>query len=463
MDKILIVEDELIVARDIRKTLERNGHKVAGVAQSVEKALLMVKEFSPWLVLVDIILKGTLTGIDLATQLNKDGIAFIYLSANSNQPTLEAAKITNPYGFIVKPFREKDLLVTIDIARYRHDSNKNIAGHQFSKATDEREHTIINTTPVYKNIIGKSAAMINVFNLVQQVAGFDTSVLLLGESGTGKEGVARCIFEQSKRSTKPFIKVNCSAIPVNLMEAEFFGYEKGAFTGASERKAGKFELATGGTMLLDEIGEMPIDMQVKLLRVLQEKEIQRLGSTVTIKADVRIIAATSRNLEKEVAEGRFRLDLYYRLYVFPIVLPALRERKEDIPLLASHFINKISGTTGRDISGISHDALDKLVAYNWPGNVRELEHTIERSILITNGNIINEIRLPVTVSESESGTAERTATHSLEENEREYIVATLKKTNGKIRGPGGAAELLKIPPTTLHSKMKKLGIIKTIN
>ena len=467
MHKILIVEDELIVARDIRKTLERNGYKVAGVAQSVEKALLLIKETEPWLVLVDIILKGTLTGIDLATQLNKEGIAFIYLSANSNQPTLEAAKITNPYGFIVKPFREKDLIVTIDIAKYRYENNRQINDHQASvKNKDETENKrtadVKVAAPVYKDIIGKSAAMINVFNLIQQVAGFDTSVLLLGESGTGKEGVARCIFEQSKRNTKPFIKINCSAIPANLMEAEFFGYEKGAFTGANERKAGKFELASGGTMLLDEIGEMPVDMQVKLLRVLQEKEIQRLGSTVTIKAAVRIIAATSRNLEKEVADGRFRLDLYYRLYVFPIVLPALRERKEDIPLLASHFVNKIAAISGKNIDGISNAAMENLMSYNWPGNVRELEHAIERSILITNGNIIKEIPLPSTIAVTKTVLNEA-ITQSLEENEREYIIATLKKTNGKIRGPGGAAELLKIPPTTLHSKMKKLGIIKTVN
>ena len=467
MQKILIVEDELIVARDIRKTLERNGYKVAGVAGSVEKALVLIKETAPWLVLIDIILKGTLTGIDLATQLNKDGIAFIYLSANSNQPTLEAAKITNPYGFIVKPFREKDLIVTIDIAKYRYENSRQLNEHKTSgtinhEKLNEGASNVKLSAPFYNDIIGQSAAMINVFNLIQQVAGFDTSILLLGESGTGKEGVARCIFEQSKRNKKPFIKINCSAIPNNLMEAEFFGYEKGAFTGANERKAGKFELASGGTMLLDEIGEMPVDMQVKLLRVLQEKEIQRLGSTVTIRVDVRIIAATSRNLEKEVAEGRFRLDLYYRLYVFPIMLPPLRERKEDIPLLAAYFVKKIASISGKYISGISNAGMENLMAYSWPGNVRELEHAIERSILVTKGNIINEILLPSAIPGKKTIVNESDITQSLEENEREFIIATLKKTNGKIRGPGGAAELLKIPPTTLHSKMKKLGIIKTI-
>jgi DNA-binding NtrC family response regulator len=471
MERIVIVEDELIVARDIRKTLERNGYKVAGVATTVEKALTLVEETKPWLVLVDIFLKGSLTGIDLATALNKQGVAFIYVSANSNQPVLEAAKTTNPYGFIVKPFREKDLLVTIDIAKYRYENNKKL--NEDFKSTNQSEENLIgkertSESQIFQKIassncegiIGKSAAMMHVFKLIQQVAATDTSVLLLGESGTGKEGVANCIVQQSKRSNKPFIKTNCAAIPAALMESEFFGHEKGAFTGAVDRKAGKFELASGGTILLDEIGEMPMDMQVKLLRVLQEKEIQRVGSSVTIKIDVRIIAATSRNLEKEIADGKFRLDLYYRLYVFPILLPALRDRKDDIPLLASHFIYKLSKQAGKGITNIATHALQEMMHYDWPGNVRELENMIERSVLLTEGKIITEIHLQHHEKEQVDIPTESSSIKSLEQNERDYILAVLKKSNGRVRGSGGAAELLGVPPTTLHSKMKKLGIKK---
>ena len=278
---VLIVEDELIVARDIRKTLERNGFRIAGVARTAEKAVQIMEEFEPSLALVDIFLKGSRTGIDLAKHLNEKGIPFIYVSANSNQQVLEAAKATSPFGFIVKPFREKDLLVTIDIARYRHENNMKMAvtgssvsdgeSKQLSQPGMERHVTVAPGHSGCKNIIGRSAPMLHVFNLIQQVASFDSSVLILGESGTGKEGVAHCIVQQSKRLNKPYIKINCAAIPAELMESELFGHEKGAFTGATDKKIGKFELASEGTILLDEIGEISPETQAKLLRVLQEK------------------------------------------------------------------------------------------------------------------------------------------------------------------------------------------------
>jgi len=469
MEKILIVEDELIVARDLRKTLERNNYKVSGVATSVEKALLMLQESKPWLVLVDIFLKGNLTGVDLAKKLNKADIPFIYVSANSNQQVLEVAKTTDPYGFIVKPFRERDLLVTIDIARYRYENNKQMT--EASLSSDKQGLNIFPGQPhkplsvekrawegFYNNIIGNSAAILHIFRQIQQVAPFDTSVLLLGESGSGKEGVARCILEQSGRNSKPFIKINCAAIPASLMEAELFGYEKGAFTGAIERKAGKFELASGGTILLDEIGELPLEMQAKLLRALQEKEIQRLGSSVPIKTDVRIIAATSRNLEKEVAESNFRLDLYYRLHVFPISIPPLRDRKEDIPALVSHFIKRLTMKSGKQILDISANALEEMMQYDWPGNVRELEHLIERSILMTTGNIITTVSLPGNDNFLSTQPAGQLSIGSSEQNEREHIIAALKKANGRVWGVGGAAALLGIPPAALNVKIKQLGI-----
>jgi DNA-binding NtrC family response regulator len=394
MVKILIVEDELIVARDIRKILEKAGYKTAGVARSVEDAMAFIAESRPTFVLVDIFLKGKFTGIDLAMQLNKVNIPFIYISANSNQGVLEAAKTTNPYGFIVKPFRERDLLVTLDIARYRYEMQRQLQSQELSNSATKQFSEYRNTKThnhAYKDLIGASASMIQVYQLIEQVAPFDTSVLLLGESGTGKEVVANCIVQASERKTKPFIRINCAAIPASLMEAELFGYEKGAFTDANKSKPGKLALANGGTILLDEIGEMPMDMQAKLLRVLQEKEIEPIGATASVKTNIRVIAATNKNLEQEVGQGRFRLDLYYRLHVFPITLPPLRDRKEDIPLLVKHFIQYYGNKLQKTITGMDEAAIQKLQQYNWPGNVRELQHRIERSALLAKDNIIHDI------------------------------------------------------------------------
>ncbi|MGY4384361.1 transcriptional regulator with GAF, ATPase, and Fis domain [Pedobacter sp. UYP24] len=287
----------------------------------------------------------------------------------------------------------------------------------------------------------------------------ETSVLLLGESGTGKERFAKPIQALSARSNKPFIVVNCAALPVQLVESELFGHEKGAFTGASDRRTGKFEQASGGTIFLDEIGEMPLKSQSKLLRVLQEKEVERLGGKEAVKINVRIIAATNCNLEKEVAAGRFRLDLYYRLNIFPIVLPALRDRKEDIAELAEFFLLKYADRVGKKELALSPQALNDLSAYNWPGNVRELEHLIERNVLLTRGNVIERIHLPLVKTETgTSNTDDRIK--SIDDNEREYIISVLKKCNGRISGPGGAAELLGVPSTTLNSKIKRLGITR---
>ena len=466
-DKVLIIEDELIVARDIRRTLERNGIRVAGVARSAEKAFELIEEFQPTLALVDIFLKGTLTGIDLAEHLNKKGIPFIYLSANSNQQMLEAAKSTDPYGFIVKPFREKDLLITIDIARYRH-KNKiemsdpvsvtgSIQEQQPSglAAMGQKKISVSNG----ENIVGRTAPMLHVFNLIQQVAAFDTSVLILGETGTGKECVANSIVRQSGRKNKPYIKINCAAIARELIEAELFGFEKGAFTGAHEKRSGKFETAAGGTILLDEIGEIPLDMQAKLLRVLQEKEIQRIGSESIIQTDVRILASTSRILEKEVAEGRFRIDLYYRLLVFPITLPPLRERMDDIPLLVNYFLTYYSNKTGRKPNSLTAENMQKLQQYHWPGNVRELQHLVERNVLLNNNEWMEQMVLPKAspFEANQNGSNLKT----LEEVEREHILAVLNQCNFRITGSGGAADILGIPATTLHSKIKKLGIRKS--
>lgn len=647
--KVLIVEDQFVEANDLQLMLTKAGYEVCGIARSVLIAQEMIKKEKPGLVLLDIFLKGKLTGVDLARQLREDNIAFIYLSANSNEEILSEAKTTEPYGFIVKPFREKDLLVTLEIAEYRHEHSREsryrreaeliqqleklttdnsdwkqillkigkiiqtdvpfdfiaagidddtdaglnhtvsflrigfneyqtiglkelsviagismdelIAIHAISKketaitffnhedfekitwesslkklvhetfsvrslltfplqlangeafsfclysrrpGTYSTEHTVtlrhlqptINriigqirgaqtagisagaskkearqmtndnnneSAPEFEGIIGKSHLLLSVFDHIAQVAPFDTAVLILGESGTGKERIAGCIHNLSPRKGKALVKVNCAALPANLIESELFGHEKGSFTGATDKRTGKFEQANGGTIFLDEIGEMPVDLQVKLLRVLQEKEIEPIGGRSSIKINVRIIAATNRNLEKEVAEGRFRLDLYYRLNVFPIELPALRERTEDIPILANHFINYYNRKAGKKISGLSDKVLKNMMAYDWPGNIRELENLIERSVLLAKGTIIEEISLPAVQKKGISVDTRGLHTKTIHENERDYIIAVLKNCNGRIWGTGGAAEILNIPPTTLKSKMKKLRIEKENN
>ena len=473
-DKILIVEDELIVANDLQLTLKRAGHSVCGIASSVPKAMELVRQEKPWLVFIDILLKGNLTGIDLASELNQLDIAFIYLSANSSSQILQLAKVTQPYGFIVKPFRAKDILVTLDIARYRYEQHRRIkeqAGFPDPHDSGQPASAPVDRTDVpaypdgtyeFEGIVGKSPRMMEVFELIRQVSPLDTSVLITGETGSGKEGIADCIHRLSPRRTKPFIKVNCATLPVNLIESELFGHEKGSFTGAFDKRIGKFEAAAGGTIFLDEIGEMPVDMQVKLLRVLQEKEIERIGGRGFIKVDVRVIAATNRNLEKEIEVGKFRLDLYYRLHVFPISLPSLRERVQDIPLLVSHFIDMYAQKTGKPVKGISQPALRALLQYSWPGNVRELQHLVERSVLLCREEILKEIPLPnqpFAAPPAGSILSDRSV-KTIDELERDHILAVLAKCNNRISGPGGAAALLNLPPSTLSSKMKKLGIVK---
>ncbi|MCS3796461.1 sigma-54-dependent transcriptional regulator [Niastella sp. OAS944] len=449
-ERILIVEDQFIEANNLQLILNKAGYDVCGIARSVETALQLIEKQQPTLVLLDILLKGDLTGIDLAHMLKKKNIAFVYLSANSNKEILEKAKETHPYGFLVKPFREKDVLVMLEIANYQHK-------HSLQSLLKEQDQT----TPDPQNfhgIIGKSKKLATVIKHLRIVAPTDTSVLILGESGTGKERIAECIHEQSARKMKPLVKVNCGALPATLIESILFGHEKGAFTGATERRIGKFEQAQGGTIFLDEIGELAADVQVKLLRVLQEKEVERIGGSSTIKVNVRIIAATNRNLEEEIARGRFRMDLYYRLNVFPLHLPPLRDRQEDIPLLAEYFLENYARKMGLHELRFSPAAIQTLVNNNWPGNVRELEHTIERTVLLTEGKVVNQIFLSPGTTAVQN---EKQQVKTIEELEREHIISVLAKCNGKVFGKGGAAELLGLNVSTLNSRMKKLGIDKS--
>ena len=311
----------------------------------------------------------------------------------------------------------------------------------------------------FSEMVGKSAVMQEVFSQIAKVAPTNSTVLVLGETGTGKELVARAIHNASPRKNKLLVKVNCAALPANLVESELFGHEKGSFTGAFERKIGKFELANNGTLFLDEIGEMPLELQVKLLRAIQEKEIERIGGKGPIKLNVRIIAATNRNLEKEVEAGKFRQDLFYRLNVFPVLLPPLRERKEDIPLLVPGFLEKYSRNAGKTIRQVSAGVMNQLIRYNWPGNVRELEHLVERSVLLTTGPVIRELQLPAGAVKTTTE-PEDLRLKTLEENERDHIMAVLQKCKGKVYGEGGAAAILNLPVSTLNARIKKLGIRK---
>ena len=312
------------------------------------------------------------------------------------------------------------------------------------------------------DIIGESVVMKKIYLLVRQVASSDSTVLIQGETGTGKELIARAIHNNSPRRDKMMIKVNCATLPANLIESELFGHERGSFTGAIERRIGKFELANDGTLFLDEIGEMPPELQVKLLRVLQEKEIERIGGKITIKVNVRVVAATNRELEKEMIEGRFRSDLYYRLNIFPISLPPLRERKEDIPVLTAHFIRKFAKMTGKGIETLSSRAMQEMMKYDWPGNIRELEHLLERSVLLATDETIRQVHLPSPrkAAAEHAGARDTPRLVTLDDNERNHIMAIIQYCGGRISGPAGAADILGVPASTLNSRMKRLGIKK---
>lgn len=631
--KVLIVEDQFLEGKSLSYMVVNAGHTVERIAKSVGHAMAILQKQRPDIVLIDIYLKGDGNGIDLARKLDQLSIPFIFISANSNASILQQAIATRPYGFLVKPFSEREIVVALNIAMSRQQDHrefltrqqtwlrgllKNIA-HTHAPGPDKAlsivtaltsflpfDFVMIDTdldndsasavfrfqrkgfdeyilydgpdpildcgisaeelrtqrkinrdnqtacfinaeelTPaatgnpsadnILKNrhfhaklwlplsrsnkteasitfysyseprytadhlnlvitvqdlltevikairaantstelsenhpiqapnqllkpgtegIIGQSPHLLQVLDKVSQVAPYDSTVLILGETGVGKEGIAKAIHRLSSRRSQPLVKLNCAAIPGNLVESELFGHEKGAFTGAIERRIGKFEQAHGGTLFLDEIAELPMETQAKLLRAIQEKEIERIGGRSPIKVDVRIITATNRNLLNEIAAGRFRLDLYYRINVYPIKLASLRERKEDISALAAHFLRMYSATTHRGLMTITPAAMRQLEEYTWPGNIRELQHLIERHVLDCKTGAIEWFEMPETIPE----------THPTQNIDvpamitKDQIISALRRCNGKISGKGGAAELLKLPPSTLTSKIKRYGV-----
>ena len=358
-------------------------------------------------------------------------------------------------------YAEADAEFLMEIANQIAIAVDNMKSHEETEALKARFEAEavylqeeIKTEHNFEEIIGQSAPVRQLLRNVEQVAPTEATVLIQGETGTGKELVARAVHDWSRRKDRPLVKVNCGSIPAGLVESELFGHEKGAFTGATQRRVGRFELANGGTIFLDEVTELPIDTQVKLLRVLQEGEFERVGSSQTIKVDVRAIAATNRDLKEVVRNGTFRSDLFYRLNVFPLGVPALRERKDDIPLLVNFFLSKFGKKLGKEVRGVSQKSMDSLLHYDWPGNVRELQNIVERAVVLASGPIVQ-----IDESMMRSGeTAQESAVDTLENAERNHILRALNETHWVVHGKKGAAEILGINPSTLRSRMEKLGI-----
>ena len=359
-----------------------------------------------------------------------------------------------PVDIMLGPVETAEGRMVLSVIRDLSEKRKAEEALQRSEREKQYLEEELNTESRFEDIIGESVGLKRVLKHVETVAATDVTVLILGETGTGKEVIARAIHQLSARNQRTLVKLNCAAIPAGLLESELFGHEKGAFTGAIDRKIGRLELAHEGTLFLDEIGDLPLELQPKILRALQEREFERLGSSRTIPVNVRLVAATNRDLTKMVADKEFRSDLYYRLKVFPITLPPLRERREDIPLLVNYFVDKHSRRLDRKIETIPSETMRVLTRWDWPGNIRELENFIERAVILTKGPILraslSELKLPEETIPAQDSTLEAT--------EREHILRVLRDAKGKIAGPQGAAARLGLKRTTLNSKLKKLGI-----
>jgi len=458
MGKILIVEDEFIIAQDLRRILISLGYAVMGMAKSADEALDKISNEKPDLVVLDIHILGDLDGTQLALKIRElYGLPYIYITSYSDSDTLAQMTATQPLGYILKPFEKRDIRVALQLGFSRISSKKepNTDTATIKKDTSASKNTATSAS----KIIGESKVVLDTIKQIKQVAFTDITVLIQGETGSGKELIMEALHESSPRKNKPLVKVNCAALPKDLIESVLFGHEKGSFTGATEKRQGKFEQANEGTLFLDEIGELPLDSQSKLLRSIQEKEIETVGGIVAKKIDVRIVAATNRDLSAEVAAGNFRADLFFRLNIFPISVPPLRQRGNDIILLADHFMCQFADKINRPCPKIDSETKSSLLNYSWPGNVRELQHVIERGVLLTDGDVLYN-----TLDEGESviksNVQKEFELKSLQEVEREQIIQTLKYCKGKIRGKGGAAEILKLHPSTLDFRIKKLNIQK---
>jgi DNA-binding NtrC family response regulator len=473
MARVLVMDDETNLRKILAAQLKREGHEVVTCADG-EAGLAEFARAGADVVITDMVMPK-LGGMDVLRQVLADApqVPVIIITAHGTVDSAVEAIKAGAFDYITKPFEAEELKAVVQKAARQRDLSRQNLPHD---------------APSQKAIVGASAAMQEVFKIIEKVADSPSTVLITGENGTGKELVASALHESSSRRNNALIKINCGAIPGNLAESELFGYEKGAFTGAVGSKPGRFELADGGTLFLDEIGEIPIEMQVKLLRAIQYGEFERVGGIKTIKVDVRLIAATNRDLKVEIAQGRFREDLYYRLAVVPVHLPALRERKDDVPLLARYFVDKYNKRLNKKIEGFASEALAALREYDFPGNIRELENLIERTLLFADGPVIQETDLPNVVLEaarpalvasrpsspspapsapgpvgmppaSDSGSPSSglkdLVKMKMAEIERSEIIKALDATGGNV---SRAAEVLQISRKTLQTKMKEFGL-----
>jgi DNA-binding NtrC family response regulator len=452
MANILIIEDEPRMRRLLEISLGEDGHNVYS-AEDAEKGLLHLRKELVDLVVTDLKLPG-MNGLEFLQEGKRQNAAlpFIVMTAYGSVETAVDAMKAGASDYVLKPFTMAEMKLVInkelDVQRVR-DENRSLR-----EALGKRYH--------FQNIVGRSKKMQEVLALVERVAPTNSTVLIGGESGVGKDLIARAIHQNSRRATGPFIKINSTAIPDTLFESELFGFERGAFTGALASKPGKFELADKGTLFLDEIGDVPASIQVKLLRVLQEREFERLGGTKTLKVDVRMIAATNRDLRAALEEGTFREDLYYRLNVVPIDIPPLREHKEDIPDLVHHFLARFAVDGEKEIEGITPLALSMFMDYHWPGNVRQLENSVERAVALSAGSMIDAQDIHLDATQGRSGTVVSSAANqflpegmTLEQWEDNMIREALRRANGN---KSQAARLLGLSRNALRYRLSKLGV-----
>ena len=483
---VYVVDDDESV-REALAGLVTSAGLLAQTAASSQEFLDMVRPGVPSCLVLDVELPG-LSGIDLQQELIRAGIQIpiIFLTGHGSIPMTVHAVTAGAADFLTKPFDDEELLRAIRQCIARYDPPHRQGRTQLTALGEEEldVHEHLSGEKSFE-IIGTSTTLKHVLELVETVAPTDSTVLLLGETGTGKELIARALHDSSRRKDTNFVKLNCAAIPTGLLESELFGHERGAFTGAVAQRIGRLELADQGTLFLDEVGDIPLEVQPKLLRALQEREFERLGSTKTRKVNVRLVAATNRDLEKMVARREFRSDLYYRLNVFPIRIPPLRERREDIPLLVRHFVRRYSRQMHKRIDAVSETTLEKLVNWKWPGNIRELENFIERAVILSRDRTLNaplnELREPILAPASAIpqgsvgyGDVVRIVKEAIEglnmthpkrwlqgvtmENERKEVIRVLRETNGRVGGVDGAAARMGINRTTLISRIKKLGV-----
>lgn len=497
---ILLVDDEPLYLEIYQRILQ-NRPLAFDIAHSGAEALEMLaandKEYA--VALLDISL-GDMEGYEVARRLRATETGrhtpILFATAHrTDNESIEQGYAIGAVDYLFKPFRQLALETKVDFFVELYHKSKRLeetvaertgelsqAVAQLKDEVRQREQREVELkqalteiqrlkaqleaeniylreeidTASHHELLGRSRAISRVVEAAEQVARTDSIVLILGETGSGKELLARAIHESSRRKNRPMVKVNCAALPGNLIESELFGHEKGAFTGAHATAAGRFEIADGSTLFLDEIGELPLELQAKLLRVLQEGTFERVGSNKTIKVNVRVVTATNRDLAKAVREGRFREDLYYRLNVFPITMPPLRERLEDVPILVRAFVQEFSTRMSKEIQSIPRKTMDLLMKYDWPGNVRELRNVVERAMILSAGPALR-VEVPQLANLPTS------ALSTLHDVERQHINAVLEKTGWRIRGRQGASEILALKPTTLEARMKKLGITRSRN